>query len=210
MDIHPYSFDQLLDGTLIAQAAFALSYFISALVVSGNAYAGFNAVLLGLVYASFIALAYLKVKNDLSRTMYGIILGVAVMLTFVSLENAVFWGQYAGCESSSTTVYSVSPTYAPTNSPTSSRRLFDDVESRRRLNSIGVQCSNRSAMRSVCAFSVLMFLSYLFLIALLIRYKNDILKGAAAREQYAAVPSSAQPAVSSKIPSSYAAPGSAK
>lgn len=223
MNINPYSFEQLLDGTLAAQAVFTGCYFISTLVLSGNAFDGFNAVMLGLVYGASIALTYFKIRKDPSRIMYGIILGISVVLMIISLQSAIFWGQYAGCESSSSssTSYSNSPTMAPTQSPTSSRRFLSEMgsmheaynpfsTSHRQLY-ISEQCKYRSAMRSVCAFSVFMFLSYIFEIALLVRYKDNILKASTGREGYAAVPNpmNAQPAVSSKIPSSYGGrPGS--
>lgn len=223
MSINPKSFEQLLDGTLAAQAVFTACYFISSLVLSGNAFDGFNAVMLGLVYGASVALVYFKIRREPSRIMYGIILGISVVLMIISLQSAIFWGQYAGCESSSSssTSYSTSPTMAPSPSPTSSRRILTEMDSvheaynpfssSHRQLYISEQCKYRPAMRSLCAFSVFMFLSYIFEIALLVRYKDDILKASTGREGYAAVPNpmNAQPAVSSKIPSSYGGrPGS--
>lgn len=215
MDIHPYSYEQLLDGTLVAQVAFTISYFISSLVVSSNAFDGFNAVMLGLVFGGTIAVTYFKVRKNPSRTMYGIILGMSVILMVISLQSAIFWGQYAGCQSDSSSTSS--PTMAPTSAPAARKLvamdtdLFVSAESNfHRQLYISEQCKNKAAMRSVCAFSVFMFLSYIFKIALLVRYKNDILKSTTDREGYAAVPNPAlaQPAISGKIPSSYSRPGS--
>eukprot|EP01039_Chlorochromonas_danica_P005850 gene5850-6443_t len=45
-----------------------------------------------------------------------------------------------------------------------------------------VDCGNQAAMRSMCAFSVFMFLSYLVQVATLIHFKNDILGAAPANE----------------------------
>jgi hypothetical protein len=51
----------------------------------------------------------------------------------------------------------------------------------------GVECSYTSGMKSCCAFSVFMMLTYLFLTVLLIRFKNEILVSATFDDQYAPV-----------------------
>lgn len=200
-----YSYEQLMEASLAAQGVFTFCYFISSLVVVGNAYNGFNAVILSFVFIAMIALMFMKMRKDVSRTMFGIVLGLIAVLVFVTLESSIFWGQYGSCDS-----YNNDDLY-PTSSPTKMdrRMLFDAEEmiedfvySARRLNRIGVQCNHKSAMRSVCAFSVFMFLSYLFQIALLIRYKDEILK-TSTTDGYAPVPSgssikSASSSVSSK------------
>jgi hypothetical protein len=53
---------------------------------------------------------------------------------------------------------------------------------------LGVECGNVAAMRSCCAFSVFMFLSYLFQVALLFRFKDDILSSVPLNEDYSSVP----------------------
>lgn len=188
---HNYSYEQLMEASLAAQGVFTFCYFISSLVVVGNAYSGFNALILSFVFIAMIALMYMKMRKDVSRTMFGIVLGLTAVLVFVTLESSIFWGQYGSCDS-----YNNDDLY-PTFSPTAvdrralfqSEKIEDFVYPARRLNRIGVQCKHKAAMRSVCAFSVFMFLSYLFQIALLIRYKDEILK-TSATDGYAAVPSS--------------------
>lgn len=206
MHLHPYSYEQLMGGTMLVQAACIVGYFISSLVVSGNAFDGFNAVMLGIVYGGTLALTYLKIRKNPSRLMYGIILGMSVILLVISLQSAIFWGQYAGCSSSSssTVTTTTSPTMSPSLAPASAfttahRKLY-----------ITEQCKNRFAMRSISAFSVFIFLSYIFKLAVLVRYKNDILQQASAdQEGYSAVtnPAYAQPTISS-IPTSYGRAGS--
>jgi hypothetical protein len=223
---------------LASQACFTFAYVISSFVVSSNSYAGFNAVLLGIIYIGMTGLVYLKMKNNTDRLTYGVILGIGVMLIFISLESAIFWGQYSRC---STTIpqwdddyMSHYPTSLPSLAPDSRRRLtlietvFSEYfgwdlrdgftmtnaygQQQHRQLSIGLQCNNRGAMRAVCTFSIFLFLSYLFLVALFIRFKEEILKNASSsRSGYSAVSNNLDgskagpiPAVSSKIPSSYA------
>jgi hypothetical protein len=151
------SYEEIIDYTLGGQAVCSVCYLISAFFLSGNSYAGFNAVLTGFLYAGSAGLTYYGLKRMLNRTIFGIILGVAVMLTFVSLETAIFWGQYSGC--------------TPAKSLT--RRL-----------TIGVECNYTSAMSSACFFSVVMFISYLALICTLIKFKREILGTAPLDERY--------------------------
>lgn len=165
-NLENYSHDSLLDGTFLVQGVLILCYLISAFVVSSNAYAGFNGVFLGIVYAVILAASYRGLRKDVTRTMYGALLGSCCMLVMMSLQSAIFWGQYSGCDTS--------------------RRLMEISE--RILTS--VVCEHRYAMKSVCAFSVFMFLSYLFQIFLMIKFKNEIL-AAAPKEGYAPVPTNA-------------------
>jgi hypothetical protein len=182
-----YSHDQLLDGTLMAQAAFTFAYLISSFVVAGNDYAGFNGVITGFIFGGSIGLTYYGLKKAISRTNYGIILGACSMLVFVCLESSIFWGQYSSCVHYSTVEDSSPPTTAPTAAPLVFR-MSDSIsvesESRLLTSSIGSECRNQKAMKSMCAFSVFMFLSYLFLLTLLIRFKNDFLGSAPLNEGY--------------------------
>jgi hypothetical protein len=137
-------------------------------------------------------LTHQGLKTDLlSRTMFGIVLGVNMMMIFISLQTAIFWGQYANCES-----YTAS--MEETNSPTTaliSRRLVGEIihssssssssitndnnynmdtgDNSRRL--FGVVCEHQGAMHAASFFSVVLFLSYLALLGVLIKFKNEIL-----------------------------------
>lgn len=135
-------------------------------------------------------MTYYFLKKQINRTFFGIILGGAVMEIFISLESAIFWGQYSRCSNS--------------------RRLslLPFSESHRGL-SFGVECQHTSAMKSVCTFSVMMFLSYIFLIAVMIKFKNEILGRAPLDEGYAPVPSfSPHPSSSSSSSSTSSSIGS--
>ena len=153
-----YTHNEILDWTLQGQSLFTLCYLISSLVVGRNSFAGFNAILLGLIFAAFIAATFYGLKKYPSRLHFGLIMGGASILIFTSLESAIFWGQYSNCEK-----YSESVFYW---------RFYDDGK---RTGHIPPECDNRSAMKAVCSFSVFMFLSYIVLIAAMIRFKNDIL-----------------------------------
>lgn len=65
------------------------------------------------------------------------------MLIFISLQSAIFWGQYSGCES------------------------YNDNRS--------VNCQNKPAMKSICTFSVLMFISYITQLVAMIAFKQELL-----------------------------------
>ena len=55
-------------------------------------------------------------------------------------------------------------------------------------SSYSVECSNRMGMRFACLFSVLMFMTYLFFILVLFRFKDDILGSKPLDEGYSSVP----------------------
>lgn len=105
------------------------------------------------------------------------------MLVFVSLESAIFWGQYSRCTSSRRR----SLLRSDGIDHSLSVELSTELMYHRELT-YGVECNHTSAMKSVCTFSVMMFLSYLALIAVLIKFKNEILGSAPLNEGYSAVP----------------------
>ncbi len=157
-----YSHDQIIDGTILCQAVVIFCYLISSFVIATNYYGGGMAVLTGIVFAAFCGLTYYGLRRNISRTLFGVILGGTFILVFVSLESAIFWGQYGSCDEY---VF---------ESDKSSRALRSEDAYTRKLT-IGVECHRQSAMKSVCAFSVFMFLSYLFTLGVMMKFKDDIL-----------------------------------
>ncbi|KAJ1405900.1 hypothetical protein B484DRAFT_456970 [Ochromonadaceae sp. CCMP2298] len=155
-----YSQEEVIDFLLKAQAVIIFCYLICAMVMSGNTYSGFNAVFLGIVFVCFTAASYYGLKVHVSRTHYGMLLGAAGVLLFTSLESAIYWGQYGDCEKGS---------YGGRGT--------------------GPECSNRPAMKALCAFSVFMFLSYVGLAGALVYFKEELLGAAPLREGYSSVPS---------------------
>jgi hypothetical protein len=162
-----YSQEQIIDLLLKAQTVIVCCYLICALVVGGNTYSGFNAVFLGLVFAGFTGATYYGLRVHVSRTHFGMLLGGGCMLLFMSLESAIYWGQYGACEAEPTT------TSSSTSTGTGS----------------GPECSQQGAMKALCAFSVFMFLSYIGLVGALVYFKEELLGGAPMREGYSSVPS---------------------
>lgn len=169
-----YSHEQIIDGTVLFQIVIIFSYLISAFAVANEAYAGFNAVLTGFIFAAFTGLSYYGLRKNINRTIFGVILGGAFILMFVSLESAIFWGQYANCEPYK-------------QNEEESRRLSDFGHSQLLASSQEYLCLNRPAMKSVCAFSVFMFLSYVVMLGILMKFKNEILGTAPLDEGYSRV-----------------------
>ena len=166
-----YLHGELLDRLLPGQALLIASYFISACFVGGNNFAGFNALFLGIIYIAFTVATYYGLKVYATRVNFGIILGGSVILMFMSLQSAIFWGQYADCEPQ--------------------HRYLSSEEEHRMLSSfeLGPECRNVPAMKSLCTFSVFMFLGYIVQIWFLIHFKNDILVAAPPEtESYNSIP----------------------
>jgi len=136
---------QLIDITLLIQSIFIFSYLISSLFLITNLYAGFNAGFLNILLISFTVYSYYILRVAISRVSYGMVLGGSVILMFILFQSAIFWGQYSGCIPS---------------------KLYKRFE---------IGCTNPSAMESLSAFSVLLFLSYIYFIWVLIKFKQELL-----------------------------------
>lgn len=149
--LNNYPHTLVLDGIFGAQAIFTFCYLISSFVAFGNKYAGSVAVLTGLTFAAFTLAAYYGIRKRISRTSYGAVMGGASILLILSLQTAVFWGQYANCEAGDESIVTV------------------------RSGSIGVECTHLGAMKSICTFSVFLFLSYIIQISILYTYKDLLL-----------------------------------
>lgn len=144
-----------------------------------------------------ITFSFLFFIVSVSRTLFGVILGATSFLVVLSLETAIYWGQYGDC------IVAV-PTQAPTRLPGVVRKLEQDISTvfheplyHRLLRfNTDVECYHVHAMKSVCAFSVFMFLSYVVLIGLLLKYQHDILGTAPLDEglgNYSPLPTSPPP-----------------
>lgn len=220
-----YNIGQIIDVTLLSQAVFSGCFTLSSFFVHFNTFGGINAIILALIYISFIAVTYYGIRKTISRTSYGAILAAAVFLVFISLESAIFWGQYSNCSKMHTKSFiskiidpdkiltgsdrpTAKPTAKPSREPTQavrrSLRDFDPIDSvmneityteswnnpfegidhSRRLINFYSQCHNTRAMKSLCAFSVFMFLSYIFQVFILLRFKDDLLGSGPLNEGY--------------------------
>lgn len=143
-------YDQILDILFICQSLFCLSYLISTIFQATNVYNGFNAIFLGIVFAGMIGCSYIYLRKNITKVMYGCVLGATFMLIFISLQSAVFWGQYSDCETYPKEKYSL-------------------------LSGNPPMCTNTPAMESICTFSVFMFLSYVAQLVIMIVFKHEIL-----------------------------------
>jgi hypothetical protein len=159
-----YTHEQVLDLNYVLQVAFLILYLLTSLSLMGNKFAGLNASILGLVLVLFTVYSYRVLRLNVTRTTYGIVLGASFMLVFILLQSAIFWGQYAGCVPSSTNV---------------------------KIDKEYGDCQHTEAMKFLSGFSVLLFISYGSLIAIMIKHKNDILGSAPVQERgiYMQVPS---------------------
>jgi hypothetical protein len=92
------TFCKLFDGLTCCQAVCAGCFLLSSLFVASNPYAGFVALLTGLMALTHTAAAWYFIRQQVSRTMYGAVLGSSCVVVFVYLETAIFWGQYSNCE----------------------------------------------------------------------------------------------------------------
>mmetsp|Transcript_2633 Transcript_2633/g.4799 ORF Transcript_2633/g.4799 Transcript_2633/m.4799 type:complete len:191 (+) Transcript_2633:131-703(+) len=163
-------FNRLFDGLICCQATCAGCFLLSALFLASNSYAGSVAVLTGLVALAHTGGAWYCIRQRVSRTLYGAVLGSSCVVTFVYLESAIFWGQYSSCE----------------------KYHHNDSISN---NSYGVACSDTPAMTSLCTFSVFLFLLSIALAGTLLQHKDDLLGSDPLDEDLAAhLPSLGRPA----------------
>jgi hypothetical protein len=136
---------ELFNYVIVAEALFCFCYVVSSLFLLSNPYAGFVSFVYGLALAASVCLKWWSVRAK-DRVLYGATVGVVILMVGISLEQAIFWGQSAGCASAAT-----------------GRRL------------LGVECNQVGAMRSVCTFSVFMFLADIVFLFLLLRFKDALL-----------------------------------
>jgi hypothetical protein len=154
-----YSHHELLDFTILVQAALSFCFFVSAIYVFGNHYAGFSALFLALLFSVMTGVSHFGLSCYPNKMMYGAILGSSTVMIFVSLQSSIFFGSYGTCISPPVIVPSIAPALL--------------IDAHRSL--YGVECYNVGGLKSCCAFSILLMLSYLIFITLVIRFKNEIL-----------------------------------
>ena len=92
------SHEDVVRGILAAQAFLTFCYLVSAMFLRTNDYAGFIAVFTGFIFSGSIGFTYYGITHLISRTMYGTILGYSMVLTLISLQSSIFWGQYSSCD----------------------------------------------------------------------------------------------------------------
>jgi hypothetical protein len=197
-----YNFQELVTFSIVSQAVCAFCFLLSAISLRGNEFAGAVGIITGIIYASFTGFCYYGIVKRPTRLGFGVVLGLAFVLVFISLEAAIFWGQYANCSLSSLLDSNASQRYMlatstelpssmeTTSSSSSSSRSHVRTNRLFSTSTYTAECNNRPGMRSACAFSVLMFLNYLFFILVLLRFKDDVLGSAGQFDDYLSVPTS--------------------
>ena len=169
MSYASYTFNEVLNAVLQGECVCVFSYIISSLFLLSHSYAGFTTFVYGLVLAASIGLKFYSLRAK-DRVLYGAMLGVVTLLVVMTLQQAIFWGQSSGC------------------TKTGVRRAL-----------LGVECNQVGAMRSVCTFSVFMFLLECLFLVLVLRHKDDLLpvgsgaSGGVAGEFVSAGPASYKP-----------------
>lgn len=149
--IEEFSYEQIFHVCLIILITLTSFYFLnSTFFLSRNSYGGLSSFMTSIFYISLSYFAYKCLKNEISRVSYGLLLGLFFLLIFISMQDAIFWGQYSLCESFP---FSLSST----------KKLY------------GVECSHTGAMIFGSILSLLIsFLSLIFSF-FLIKFKDDIL-----------------------------------
>jgi len=90
----------LIEMCVYIEGLCTIGFLITAFVLGANTYAGFTAIFTGLVYCGYVVISYFGLENFKSRTFFGILLGAGVFLCILSLQTAVFWGEYSKCRPS--------------------------------------------------------------------------------------------------------------
>ncbi len=161
MILKSYNYENVLKYTIISQILFSLAFSISSFVAFSDQYAGFVGILVGILFVGLSCWTYYCSNFDMNRTVFGAILGSCSVFSMISLQTAIFWGQLSNC------------------SPIKSKNVKVTYK-----GSIGYECKNTDAMKSMCTFSVFIFLSYIALIGVLLFYKDDILGNEKLNEGY--------------------------
>ena len=142
---------RLLSSILGLTCLTSFAFFVSACVTASTANAGFSTLLTSFLYVAFCVGGLHTVTRSPTAVSVGFLIGVSTMLCIMSLQEAIFWGQLAGCDAT---------------------LLGADISK----NVIAqYTCSAKSAYRSVCAFAVFNFLLTGAFTGALVRGKDDVL-----------------------------------
>ena len=164
-----------IDFNLVAQAFFTSCYLISSFFISFNAYAGLISMFSGLIFVLSIATTYYYIRIHTNKLIFGAVLGSSSVIVFISLQTAIFWGQYSSCE----------------KLPVIQRRISNATYFKSLIiekGNYGNECYGNSAMKSICVFSALLFITYIILVATLVFYKDEILETSPFYVNYSPVP----------------------
>eukprot|EP00520_Triparma_pacifica_P013445 CAMPEP_0118657376 /NCGR_PEP_ID=MMETSP0785-20121206/13985_1 /TAXON_ID=91992 /ORGANISM="Bolidomonas pacifica, Strain CCMP 1866" /LENGTH=185 /DNA_ID=CAMNT_0006550289 /DNA_START=40 /DNA_END=593 /DNA_ORIENTATION=+ len=136
----------------------SFAFFISACVVGSTANAGFNVVITSFLYLAWGVGGLYTITKSTSPVSIGFLIGVSSILTIHCLQTAIFWGQLSNCQDSIVVTEGVT------------LDISKDFISH-------YTCTSKSAMSSVCAFSVINFLIGIAFTTRLIGGKDEIIDG---------------------------------
>jgi hypothetical protein len=93
--------EKILNVLLMVQGLFSFAFLICSFVVAGTATMGFNVILTALLCIAFIGGTYHVLNNSKKALSVGFAIGVALMMTFLFLETAIFWGEISKYDNTS-------------------------------------------------------------------------------------------------------------
>ena len=149
---------RFLTALLGIESLSTFAFFISACTVASTANAGFNVMITAFLYIGFCLGGMYTLTRSQSGVAIGFLIGVSLMLTVLSLQTAVFWGQLANC-ADSVGVGGVDAIQLDISSG-----VIDHYT-----------CANRGGMRSVCVFASINFIIGLAFSGSLIKGKDEII-----------------------------------
>ena len=111
---------------------------------------------LGWILVLIVPLLYYMTHSSMTNHFtFGYIIGIISMLSIITFQYAVFWGEYSHC-----------------------RNIYpSDLESElyKLSHKLGIDCHNQQAMIAVCTFSSCLFVLHIIQIFFIILYNRDIL-----------------------------------
>jgi hypothetical protein len=94
----------VLNALIYSQSLFGVILMIAAFSVSGTANVGFNIVLTSLLDIAYPVAAYYAINIEKSVMATGATVGAGVMMIFITLMTAIYWGNLSVCEKTSDTI----------------------------------------------------------------------------------------------------------
>ena len=110
---------------------------------------------IGFVFVFIIPVLYHLLRSSSDHFTYGISIGITSVLSIITFQYAVFWGEYSHCTN-------INPTDA-----------HQDVH--RMSHKLGVDCHNRHAMSAVCVFASCLFTLHILEIFFILFNNREIL-----------------------------------
>ncbi|CAM9288026.1 unnamed protein product [Phaeothamnion confervicola] len=138
----------VLIGLASVMVAFTLPFMLCTFLVASTKNMGFNVVLTGLLLLFWETGSIWLMKKGPQAMSHGFLIGVSVVMFFVTIMTAIYWGQLSYCDAA-----------------------YDgDLDQ--------YTCDNKSSMRGVAAFASLVWIFQIPFTILIIQHRNTITKEA--------------------------------